>query len=321
MNDSDIQPTIQYDVTTVGDTYVELRAYNTSMLDAPAFERHIAGSAAHIAIYGAMLGGKTAVVSSVGADSMGTYLQNTLRQHHVEVSGLQFSRENPTSLVFTARSGRTLQTTYYRLADFNLHNTREHVTLAQSSAIVHGSGFSLWKHPARHSVFEVLRLTKKFDRLTVLHPFYEPALWRNRGEALDVIKKTLQFADMATPTIDDAENLFGKMSREDYVRQYHELGVQKVLLTMGRDGCYVSEAGDMMRVPACEAKIVDPSGVGDAWHAGLYHALRAGKKLTNAALFANAVGAYALQHQGTLVPLPAAEEIAQTFLKKSFEEV
>ena len=321
MIDVQIQPTILYDVTTVGDAYVEMRSHESSLLEAKTFERHLVGSAAQIAMYTSMLGKRAAIVTSVGADAMGTYIQTTLRTYNVEVSGIQFSRENPTSLMFSARSGRMLQTTYYRLAEWHLHNTKEHVALAQSPAIVHGSGFTLWKHPARHSVFEILRLTKKFDRLTVLSPFYEPALWRNKTEALEVMKKTLQFADLATPSLDDAENLFGKSSREDYVKQYHDLGVKKVILTMGRDGCFVSDEGNIVRVPACEAKIVDPSGVSDAWHAGLYFAIREGKDLASASHFANAVGAYALQHTGTLVALPPANEIAETIMKKPFEEI
>lgn len=321
MNDFQILPTILYDVATVGDAYVEMRTTESTLPEASNFQRHIAGSAAHVAIYSSMLGMKSACIASVGADAMGTYVQNTLRGHKVEVSGLQFSRDFPTSLLFAARSGRMLQTTYYRLADWQLHNTKEHVLIAQSSRIVHGTGFCLWKHPSRHSVFEILRLTKKFSSTTVLQPYYEPALWRDRNDALTTIKKTLQFADICTPTIDDAEHLFGKASREDYVKKYHDLGVEKVILTMGRDGCLVSDGSKIVRVPAVEAKIIDPSGVNDAWHAGLYYAMNEGKELPNAAYFANAVGAFKLQQPGTLVPLPPAEEIAEKYAKRRVEDI
>lgn len=321
MNDFQIQPTILYDLTTVGDAYVELRASDTTLPDAKVFERHIAGSAAHIAIYSSMLGAKTSCIAAVGADALGTFVQNFLRLYKVNTTGLQFSRDNPTSILFAARAGRILQTTYYRLSDWQLHNTKEHVTIAQSSRIVHGSGFCLWKHPARHSVFEILRLTKKFNSTTVLQPFYEPALWRDRNDALTTIKKTLQFADIVTPTVDDAEHLFGKAAREDYIKKYHDLGVATVILTMGKDGCLVSDGTKTVRVPSVDAKIVDPAGVNDAWHAGLYHAMNEGKELSNAAYFANAVAAFALQQPGTLVPLPSAQDIAEQMAKKRFEEI
>jgi len=321
MNDFQILPTILYDVTTIGDAYVELRASESSLIEATIFERHIAGSAAHIAIYSSMLGSKAACIASVGADALGTYVQHALRQYKVNVNGLQFSRDNPTSLLFAARSARILQTTYYRLSDWQLHNTKEHVMLAQSSKIVHGSGFCLWKHPARHSVFEILRLTKKFNSTTVLQPFYEPALWRDREDALATIKKTVQFADIVTPTVDDAEHLFGKSTREDYVKMYHDLGVKSVILTMGKDGCLVSEGSKIVRVPSVEAKIIDPSGVTEAWHAGLYYAMNEDKELGNAAYFANAVAAYVLQKPGTLVDLPPAEEIAELMTDRAFAEI
>ena len=321
MTDFHTQPTIQFDVTAVGDAYVELRAGDTSLPDAKIFERHIAGSAAHVAIYTTMLGGSSALIASLGADALGTFVQNFLRQKKVNVAGLQFSREFPTSLLFAARAGRILQTTYYRLADWQLHNTKEHVVLAQSARIVHGSGFCLWKHPARHSVFEILRLTKKFNSTTVLQPHYEPALWRDREDALATIKKTLQFADIATPTVDDAEHLFGKSPREDYVKMFHDLGVKKVILTMGKDGCLVSDGSSITRVEPGEAKIVDPMGVNEAWHAGLYHAMNRGKGLPSAALFANAVAAWVLQQPGSLIALPSVAEIAKEMSGRAFEDL
>lgn len=321
MLEPQILPNIQFDVTTVGDAYIELRAVDTNLPEATSFTRQSAGSAVHIAAFASMLGGQCACIASVGADALGTFIQMELRRHKVSVQGLQFSREFPTSLLFAAYSGRSIQTTYYRLADWQLHNTKEHVTLCQSSRIVHGCGFSLWKHPARHSVFETLRLTKKTTGFTVLQPQYEPALWRDRADALATIKKTLQFADCATPTVDDAENLFGKSLREDYLKKYHDLGVERVILTMGKDGCLLSDQSGVTRIPAVEARMVDPSGAHDAWHAGLYTAMNRGKSLASAAHFANAVGAYVVQTPGTLVALPTAEHIAEQMLHTSFDEL
>jgi sugar/nucleoside kinase (ribokinase family) len=321
MTDYQIVPTIMYDLATVGEAYVELRAHDVPLPEARSFERCIAGSAAYIAMYHSMLGGKAVCIASVGADAMGTFIQNELRKYKIVTTGLQFSREFPTSVLFAARSTRMLQTTYYRLADWQLHNTKDHVTLAQSSRIVHGSGFSLWKHPARHSVFEILRLTKKFKSITVLQPFYEPALWRDRNEALATIKKTLQFADITTPTIDDAEHLFGKSTREDYIKKFHDLGVKTVILSMGKHGCLVSDGVVTNHVEAAEAQIVDPGGVHDSWHAGLYYAMNNGKGLLSATLFANAVAAYVLQMPGTLIELPSAQTISEQMLRKSFDEL
>lgn len=321
MNDLKVPPPVIYDVTTVGEAYVELRAEDCALPEATTFTKRIAGSAALIAIYYNMLGGKTNCIASVGADAHGTFIQNTLRHYKVNASTMQFSREHQTTLVFTARLGRIIQSAFYRLSEWQLHNTKEHVALAQGSKIVHGSGFCLWKHPARHSVFEMLRLSKKYDSTTVLQPFFEPALWRDRSDAMATIKKTLQFADIITPTIDDAENLFGKATREDYLKNYHDMGAKTVIMTMGKQGALVSDGSKVLRVPAVEVELVDPAGVHDAWHAGLYYGINNGKPLANATYFANAVAAWVLGQQGALVDLPAPGEISEKLLGKAFEDV
>jgi sugar/nucleoside kinase (ribokinase family) len=320
-NDYQGTPALLHDLVTVGDASIELRSAASSLTEALQFDRIIAGSAAQIAIFNSMLGGRSACIACVGADALGTCVQNELRKSRVDVSGLQYSHEYPTSLIFTARAGRLLQTTHYRLADWQLHVTKEHVALAQGSRIVHASGFTLWKHPARHSIFELLRLSKKVKALTVLQPYYEPALWRDRNDAIATLTKTLQFADLATPTVDDAEHLFGKIPREDSVRRFHDLGAGKVILTMGKDGCLVSDGRSVTRVPAVESRVIDPSGVISAWHAGLFYAINAGKELASAAFFANAVGGYVLQTPGALVVLPSADTIAGQTAGVTFEAI
>ncbi len=321
MNDLKTPPPVLFDLTTVGEAYVELYAEDSTLPEASTFERRIAGSAALTAIYYSMLGGKTNCVACVGADALGTYVQNTLRQYKVEASTIQFSREHPTSLLFSSKKGRLAQSTYYRLADWQLHNTKEHVAQAQSSRIVFGSGFVLIKHPARHSLFEMLRLSKKWSSTTVFQPYFEPSQWPNRSEALATIKKTLQFADILTPTLDDAEALFGKGTKEDYLKQYHDMGAQTVIMNLGKQGALLSDGVKVVRVPAIEGDVVDPAGVDEAWHAALFYALNKQKSSPNAVYFANTVSAYVLAHQGSVVALPAPGEITQQMLGKAFEDV
>lgn len=322
MNEVKAPPAVVHDLTTVGEAYVEMWTEGATLPEATTFIRRITGSAALIAMYHAMLGGKANCVACLGADALGMFVQNVLRHHKVGTSGLQFSRDHQTSILFSARNAGLVQSSYYRLSDWQLHNTKEHVLLAQSSRIVHGSGFLLLKHPARHSVFEMLRLSKKLESATtVFQPHYDPAIWRDRNEAQQTIKKTLQFADILTPTIEDAENLFGKGTREEYLKHYHDMGSKHVVMSMGKQGALVSDGVKVVRVPAVEAEMVDPTGAQDAWHAGFYYALNNHKRMPNAVYFANAVAAFVASQVGNVIPLPAPGEITQQLLGKAFEDV
>ncbi len=315
------EPTPTYDCCCVGDAFVELASADHPIPEASEFHRTIGGFAATVALYSAQLGSKTSCIAAVGADPFGTFIQHTFRQAKVQVSGLQFNKEFPTSIMFRGRSGSLDQTLFLRQADWQLHNTKEHTFLAQSCRIVFGSGFGLWKHPARHSVFEILRLAKKVDTITILNPHYGPGFYKDREDGYQTIKKTLQFADIATPRLMDAEDLFGKMSKEDYIKKYLDLGVKKVILWAGREGALVSDGAKIVRVPASIIDVVDRAGTHEAWHAGLMYAMTKGKELANAAYFGNIVAAYVAQRQGALVPIPDAETLAQEMTARSFRDL
>jgi sugar/nucleoside kinase (ribokinase family) len=321
MNDLKTPPPVLFELTTVGEAYVELHAEDSTLPEAATFARRLAGSAALTAIYYSMFGGKTNCVACVGADALGTFVQNTLREHKVESASIQFSRDHPTSLRFSSKKGRLEQTTYYRLADWQLHNTKEHVAQAQSSRIVFGSGFILLKHPARHSLFEMLRLSKKWSSTTVFQPYCEPSHGPSRAEMQATIKKTLQFADILTPRLEDAEALFGKGTKEDFLKQYHDMGAQTVIMNLGKQGALLSDGVKVVRVPGVEGETVDTAGVDEAWHAALFYAMNKQKAAPNAVYFANTVAAYVLARQGSIIALPAPGEITQEMLGKAFEDV
>jgi sugar/nucleoside kinase (ribokinase family) len=321
MKDDKTPPPILHDLTSVGDAFVELYTEDNSLPEAAQFERRLAGTAALTAIYHSMLGGSTACIACVGADALGNFVQNSLRKHKVEAGNIQFCRDFPTTLRFSAKVGRMYQTAHYRLADWNLHNTKEHILQAQSSRIVFCNGSVLTKNPARHSIFEILRLSKKWSSTTVFRPVYEPSQWPDRQDAQATIKKTLQFADILTPTIEDAEALFGKAPKEEHLKQYHDMGAKTVVMNLGKQGALLSDGSKVVRVPAVESEVVDMEGVDEAWHAAFFYALNKRKAAPNAVYFANTVAAWVISRPGGLIELPPPGEITKELIGKDFEDI
>lgn len=104
-------------VMILGSSHVELwgEQLSTTLKDMRSFKKQIGGSGATIAMGCARLGLKTTLVSQVGDDPLGTYVQETLAQQGVDVS--QLKRVNaPTALVLRA----SLQT---ETAPYSLHHT------------------------------------------------------------------------------------------------------------------------------------------------------------------------------------------------------
>lgn len=72
-----------------------------------------------------------------------------------------------------------------------------------------------------------------------------------------------------------------------------------IVVTLGADGCEVWQRGQITRVPGQPAReVVDPTGCGDAFRAGLLYGLERGWPLDRAAALGNRLGAIKIASRG-----------------------
>lgn len=79
------------------------------------------------------------------------------------------------------------------------------------------------------------------------------------------------------------------------------LGRTRVLIsTLGENGSLISNREQEVRIPAAKAsRVLDPTGAGDAYRAGLLKGMVLGKDLVNAARMGATCASYAVECQGT----------------------
>ncbi|HSG35106.1 MAG TPA: 1-phosphofructokinase family hexose kinase [Sphingomonadaceae bacterium] len=84
---------------------------------------------------------------------------------------------------------------------------------------------------------------------------------------------------------------------------------EHVVVTMGREGAMLVNAGGILRLPAIPVDAVSCVGAGDSFVAGMVHALAGGSEIADAFRFGIAAGAAATLTPGT--DLARAEDIAK----------
>jgi len=104
-------------------------------------------------------------------------------------------------------------------------------------------------------------------------------------------------------SIDSEEN--AKIAAE----WFFEKGVKNVLFTLGARGVFIATNEKQGMIPAYKVNAIDTTGAGDAFNGGLAVALAEGKDLWEAAKFANALAAVAVQRLGTTPAMPTRAEI------------
>jgi sugar/nucleoside kinase (ribokinase family) len=108
----------------------------------------------------------------------------------------------------------------------------------------------------------------------------------------------LPHVDVFAPGLEEARQIIGQTEPARVARAVLELGVRRVALKMGSEGCWIAGEGDEGHIEGFSVCAVDGTGAGDAFSAGLVYGTLAGMSLREAATFANAAGALAVTAVG-----------------------
>ena len=207
---------------------------------------------------------------------------------------------------------------YYRSAAparslFDLPETVDLLDRLADADMVHFSGItlSILSYPARDRLAEALEKLRRGGTRIVFDGNYRPSLWPSADVARRVTTRFLSFVDLALPSADDEERLFGDTSCEAVAQRMHALGVTEVLVKHGADGCFIS-LGDIRRhVPVTErVKPVDTTGAGNSFNAGYLSGRLAGIGPVAAARIGNRLAARVICHRGAIIPRDAMADLS-----------
>jgi 2-dehydro-3-deoxygluconokinase len=139
---------------------------------------------------------------------------------------------------------------------------------------------------------------------------YRPVGWPNPAAARTAFEEMLERVDIALPTLDDEQALFGVKDARDCAERLHRRGVRDVAITLGQDGCFLSSAqftGDMPPEPVGE--VVDSTAAGDSFNAGYLAARLLGADPPRAAGLGNRLAARVIAHPGAIIPSAAMADL------------
>ena len=147
-------------------------------------------------------------------------------------------------------------------------------------------------------------LARQAGILTVVNPAPAMAMSGRFYEAIDII----------TPNETEAAQLTGVEIKDtsscaQACRYFHDRGVRDVVITLGRQGAFLSDRGRGRHVAPFPVAAVDPTGAGDAFCAGLACALVEGQELPRAVRYACAAGALCASRPGAIRAMPARSEV------------
>ncbi|MDQ6600766.1 carbohydrate kinase family protein [Bacillus salipaludis] len=301
------------DILTVGEILIDMiSAEYGDNFDGDTYHKFFGGSPSNIAMNVRKLGIQSLVASAVGKDGFGNFLIKKLFEADIDTSFVQ-QVDYSTSMVVITKSKSTPIPIFYRGADYHLEYTAQLEEALLKSKIVHFSCWPISMEPGRQTIERVIEKARTNQILVGFDPNYHPMIWQKGHDGLEYVKSIISKVDIIKPSEDDAERLFGKDTIENQIENFLYLGAKLVIMTLGKDGAFVSNGKEIIQLDSFASEVVDTTGAGDAFWSGFYTALVKGSTIREALTLGFAVSAYKLKHTGAIVNLPKLEEIKDLY--------
>jgi ribokinase len=300
-----------YSILVLGDINVDV------LMDVPAYpppggeavtERittQLGGSAANTAVVLSRLGLEARMLGRVGSDPWGQVALAALVEAGVGLELVQRDESVATGLMFTAVTPDG-ERTMFGQRGANPYTDPSAISLDTLSGVdlLYLSGYALLEAPQREAAARVVELACQQGLPVVLDTAYMPAL-----VAPQDIRPYLPHLDACILGLPEAHALLSEAEPRAAASALLRAGVQLAAVKLGAQGCLLADVATAHLIPAFPVDVVDTTGAGDAFTAGLIFGRLYGLSLPATGTLANALGGLAAAVYGAGTALPGKAEV------------
>ena len=165
---------------------------------------------------------------------------------------------------------------------------------------------SMADEPARSAIFKAIEYAKRHGLQVACDPNLRDDLWHNK-DPREHIFKVLKDTDIFLPSISEAEFITGEKGEKAF-ESILELWPSIAGITQGAEGATILTKDGIFSAPSYKVDVVDTTGAGDAFAAGLITGILTNMPLKEIPYFANAVSALKITRKGAM-NVPSRQEV------------
>ncbi|HMP01602.1 MAG TPA: carbohydrate kinase family protein [Gemmatales bacterium] len=255
----------------------------------------LGGCAANVAVNLAKLGLAPWVVGRVGDDVWGRVLAQMLAEAGLETSGLTVTPGRLTSqtlIINVAGQDRRFIHHFGANADFTAADVD--TDQVRRARLLYVGGYLLMARLEPEHLAELFTVARSANVLTVLDVAVPSA-----GPWQAALEKVLPLTDAFLPNQDEAALILGESDPRQQALRFREMGARRVAITLGAEGVVWADERERWRAGTYPTQLVDASGGGDAFAAGLIHALLEDWPASACLRWGSALGASCVRAIGT----------------------
>lgn len=264
-------------ITVCGETVADLVLSPDGSLRA-----HPGGSPANVAVALARLGEPVALLARLGADVFGRRMRAHLEASGIATDHLVDAAEPSTLAVATVDADARASYDFWTAgaADWQWSDAdlADHPT--PGTTAFHTGSLASWTAPGDAALLRLFARERTAGRVTLTYdPNVRPSLVGNRDRVVSTVERFVALADVVKASDEDLALLHPGVDPVDAARGWLRLGARLVVVTRGPRGATAVRGADVVDRAAPQVDVVDTVGAGDAFTAGLLHALAGAARL------------------------------------------
>ena len=283
-----------------------------SMINKPVMS--CGGDALNTAIGLAKLSCDVAIAGKIGNDLNGKFLINTCEQYGINMSGIVVSDTYPTACSYAlvdTKGERHFLSEISIFNDFSLKDIKP--SLLREADIFYVGSLLAMKEMDNEGIAEIFKYAKSKGYLTVM----DAAINDNENPDLEkILPQILPYTDIFFPSINEAKMLAESDDIEVIVKYFSKFKLKHFGIKLGDKGCFTTDFKEEKYIECPKGlPVVDTSGAGDSFMAGLVCALTHGQSFFEAAEFGSVIGSFNVGKRGSTAGIPTYQE-AMDFYRK-----
>jgi 2-dehydro-3-deoxygluconokinase len=305
----------------VGEAMVEL-----APVEGGLFAQGFAGDTLNTCWYLSRLVGDVRRVSyftRVGEDALSNRFLEFLERSGIDASAVSRDLERTLGLYLISLDGAERRFSYWRdqsaarrLAD----DPGRLEDVLSEAALIHVSGISLAivGDEGRRNLLAALSKARAGGAVVSFDPNLRRKLWPDEPILRAAMMDMFRTCDIALPSFDDENALWGDADPEASAARIAALGVGEIVVKNGPGPAHVCSGSAGERVPARQARDArDTTGAGDSFNAGYLAARISGLAVREACGFAHQLAAEVVRHPGALAPSAATEPLREELRRRA----
>lgn len=265
------------------------------------------GSAANTMAGFASFGGKGGFIGKVADDQLGEIFRHDLKASGIEFDTAPLKDSEPTGrcLILVQEDGqRTMNTFLGASAEFSEDDVDE--DFIKRAQILYMEGYLFDRDPAKaafHKAAEIAQANDIKVALTLSDPF---CVARHKNDFINLVDNHVDILFANEEEVKSLYDVFEWDQVPAIIQQKDLIGA----LTRGPKGSVIVDDRTIYDIEVCPTKVIDTTGAGDAYAAGVLYGITQGLDLSKCGALGSAAAAKVIEQMGPRAPQPFSTLLA-----------